>query len=115
VVKSPSPGIAPGLEAVTAISPTDAWAVGGTTLDDGDCATLIEHWNGARWKAVRSPNGGCLADVSARSANDVCAVGSGRVLGAPDGTIMHRDGGAWSIVEDPDAGALSGVAIVPAG
>jgi hypothetical protein len=114
VVKSPSPGIAPGLEAVAALSPTDAWAVGGKTLESGDCATLIEHWKGTRWEAVNAPNGGCLADVSARSSSDVWAVGSGR-LGMPNGTIMHWDGHAWSIVEDPDAGPLGGVSIVPAG
>jgi hypothetical protein len=83
------------------------------TLNNGDCASLIEHWNGAGWKAVETPNGGCLSDASARTSTDVWAVGSGR-LGMPNGTIMHWDGVAWSIVQDPDAGALSGVSIVPA-
>jgi hypothetical protein len=112
VVRSPSPGIAPGLEAVATVSATNAWAVGGTTRENGECASLIEHWNGTKWKVVHPPDGGCLADVSARSATDVWAVGSGR-LGAPNGTIMHWDGSAWTIVSDPNAGALNGVAVVP--
>ena len=34
------------LNAVTAVSPTDIWAVGFQTLSDGDGDSLIENFNG---------------------------------------------------------------------
>jgi hypothetical protein len=40
--------------ALSATSANDAWAVGFTSLDDGD-ATLIEHWNGSAWTVTPSP------------------------------------------------------------
>jgi hypothetical protein len=71
---------------VTAISPTNAWAVGAydavatpgrATPDE----TLIEHWNGKSWTVQKSPNPGGsgnnndLYDVAAASPSDVWAVG----------------------------------------
>jgi hypothetical protein len=64
VVASPSPPVAPGerraaiLQAVTATSRTDAWAVGNSVIGVPATAsrTLIEHWNGRRWMIVPSPN-----------------------------------------------------------
>jgi hypothetical protein len=42
--------------------------------------TFVEHWNGASWSAVASPNGpggdGYLAAVSAVSASNIWAVGA---------------------------------------
>jgi hypothetical protein len=63
VVSSPDP-IKPAnqihvsiLYAISASSPTDIWAVGGTTTDDGNPPkTLVEHWNGQRWAILNSPN-----------------------------------------------------------
>lgn len=57
-VSSPSPGqttVYNGptsvLLAASALSPSDAWAVGGysSTTTDSSAATLIEHWNGTKW------------------------------------------------------------------
>src|SRR5262249_31937504 len=52
----PSPGpAAAGLTAVAARGPRDVWAVG--SYDAGGAfRTLIEHWNGSRWKVVPSPD-----------------------------------------------------------
>jgi hypothetical protein len=62
------------LAGVTALSPTDVWAVGA----DGARGTVV-HWDGTDWKLVRSPtpgNSGSLADVKAASTDHLWAVGS---------------------------------------
>jgi hypothetical protein len=41
-------GFDSSLNAVAAISPTDAWAVGEQNLNQ----TVIEHWNGTVWALV---------------------------------------------------------------
>src|SRR5207249_2550160 len=53
LVRNPSTGV-PGSElvALSVISATDIWAVGGA----GD-STLVEHWDGSSWKIVPSPDG----------------------------------------------------------
>lgn len=52
VVSSPSPGSDDNLFAVTAVSASDVWAVGGGVAASG----LVEHWNGARWSVAREPS-----------------------------------------------------------
>src|SRR5438094_6297442 len=71
------------LNAVTAISDTDAWAVGARVIPavDNYGRTLIEHWDGTSWMVIRSPNAGgfrwthTLKGVSGVASNDVWAVG----------------------------------------
>jgi hypothetical protein len=42
--------------ATTALSPTDAWAVGAEPNQSQFLtATLAEHWDGSRWSVVRTP------------------------------------------------------------
>jgi hypothetical protein len=49
-VNSPSPSAGDNeLNAVTALSPTDAWAVGEFDNTNGRTSTLILHWNGTTW------------------------------------------------------------------
>jgi hypothetical protein len=43
------------LNVVAATSGKDVWAVG-TPIVGGAFKTLIEHWDGAHWKIVPSPN-----------------------------------------------------------
>jgi hypothetical protein len=51
------------LSAITAISATDAWAVGYKNDNNlNDSRTLIQHWDGARWKRFRVLNPGSTAD-----------------------------------------------------
>ena len=91
------------LSDVTVNSSDDAWAVGGAYVPEegGRGRTLILHWEGSRWRAVRHPQGrddGLLA-VSAASMADVWSVG----LGHPQGLILHWDGTGWHrvLAENP--------------
>jgi len=93
------------LGSVTAISPSDVWAVGeytGTTSAAGG-STLIEQWTGSAWKIVPSPTPGAypsLTGVAARSATDVYAVGTNlpSVNGGPEQAMILRwNGGTWSV------------------
>jgi hypothetical protein len=92
-VASPSPGGASGsyLQAVSARSTDDVWAVGYTYN-----GTLTEHWDGAAWTVVDSPGhvGVQLSGVSAVASNDAFAVGN--TYGAFARTfILHWDGKSW--------------------
>jgi hypothetical protein len=68
------------LNAITAISATNVWAVG---QDSG--SPQIDHWNGASWSRSALPSGPCsvfengcvLTGVGGDSASDVIAVGNG--------------------------------------
>jgi hypothetical protein len=109
VVPMAQPGTnTPSIQAVTAISPSDAWAVGediGATSAVGG-STLIEHWNGTSWSIVPSPTPGAdpfLTGVAARGPNDVYAVGSNLPSvngGADQGLILRWNGSAWSVDAD---------------
>jgi hypothetical protein len=98
-----SPSVRSGiLRGVTAISATDAWAVGGLQKRGQGSRALIEHWDGAQWSLVSGPNTdkGSLNAISAISSDDVWAVGSSG--GFQGGSLIeHWDGTAWSIVQSP--------------
>ena len=97
------------LEGVSALSGSDAWAVG--SYDDnttGASKTLIVHWNGTSWRQVPSPNPrpvfSELHGVSAVSASDAWAVGDywNGTASAYDTLILHWDGTARSQVNSPN-------------
>lgn len=104
-----------GLLAVTAVSATDAWAVGYHTVYDflnPAQHTLIKHWDGTVWTVVPSPRSGIRRDryldgVSSVSARDVWAVGTkvnsqlGQVLHSKTLT-EHWDGTSWVEVASPN-------------
>src|SRR5207244_662664 len=82
VVPSPAASAGSSLTAVTAVSPTDVWAVGSRIGPTGARLTLVEHWNGSAWSILPSPNvsteyasTNVLRSVAAGSAGDVWAVG----------------------------------------
>ncbi len=80
------------LQAVAALSTTDAWSVG----------NAIVHFNGTAWSAVAAvAGGGSLADVSALSSVDVWAAGT---LGSVP-LAEHWNGRTWTQVQTP---AVSG-------
>ena len=95
------------LSAVSAVSASDAWAV-------GDCAScsghkpLILHWNGTAWKQVASPapsgaQGTNLQGVSAVSRTDASAAGYyTNGSGATETLIMQWNGTAWKKVTSPN-------------
>lgn len=81
VQNSPNPGGSTRsnrLYGVTAISSTNAWAVGAYHTGTAS-QTLILHWNGKRWKVQPSPNPGgsrnVLLAVTATSSTNAWAVG----------------------------------------
>lgn len=84
---------------VACASGSDCWAVGSSTDDvNFHTETLIEHWNGASWTIVTSPNSGqdsYLNAVTCASASDCWAVGT---------LIEHWNGTVWSIVSSPNNG-----------
>ena len=129
VQASPSPNArGTTLNAVAAISNTDAWTVGYKNDNNlNDSRTLIEHWNGTGWKTVPSPNpgstaackgfntGNFLTAVAAVSSTDVWAVGlmfDCTSLLKP--LALHWDGLHWRKVKTPalntnDNAAFNGV------
>jgi hypothetical protein len=58
IVSSPNPETNPKLNAVTAISATDIWAVSSQWSSSGSsyAQTLVEQWNGSAWNVVPSPS-----------------------------------------------------------
>jgi hypothetical protein len=117
----PSPDVGEGpnqLTGVSAVSTTDAWAVGFHNSFGDSGNTLVEHWDGTRWSVVPSPTpgrGSRLFGVHAVSSNDVWAVGHTSVT---EDTIrmltLHWDGSAWEVEPTPRFGPGSGLAAVTA-
>jgi hypothetical protein len=137
VISSPNAGAGWNvLEGVAALSPTNVWTVGYYTADFNStrpALTLIEHWDGATWKIVASPNVGPnsqyqsnqLYGIIAISANDIWAYGS---YFASDGSeqqstlVEHWNGASWKIVPSPNpvngtfrANILFGGTVIPKG
>jgi hypothetical protein len=91
IVPSPQPpGGSSALTEVSAISVTDAWAVGYDSR-----GPLIEHWDGSAWTRVQAPGTDYnLNGVVAISATDVWAVGSAA-------SSAHWDGLRWTRYPTP--------------
>jgi hypothetical protein len=123
----PSPGNAPGartvLNAVAAISPRNAWAVGSTHLGAANRAFIV-HWDGTAWQRVHAPTpvpGVSLLGVAVTSPRNAWAVGQTAFKGACGptcATVIERwDGSAWTLVPSPNppsivVNVLLGVAAV---
>ena len=96
------------LQGVSALSPTDAWAVGSVQTPNR-ARPLAEHWDGLAWHEVKTPMDGrhirLLRDVVAISHDDVWAVGTEIALGsgAVHSLTEHWDGTSWTIVKPPNA------------
>lgn len=105
VVPSPNPAaINNELFSVAVVSASDIWAVGFISIPGPNYSatdeTLVEHWNGAVWRVVPSPNPLLVSDhlegVTALSSHDVWAVGTG---GATGQTLAeHWNGTRWTVV-----------------
>jgi hypothetical protein len=100
------------LSGVTALSATNAWAVGSFKIFGGATTTLVLHWDGTRWSRVCSPSpggrsGGSVSElngVSAASGRDVWAVGDS-YNGSKERVktlILYWDGGSWTKVPSPN-------------
>ncbi len=101
-----------GLTGVSAVSGSDAWAVGvrGVPSDGRKSGTLIFHWDGTAWTLVNSPSPGSgpnqLEGVSAVSGSDAdaWAVGNYSSLDNPGASrtlVLHWNGTAWSKINSP--------------
>ena len=126
-VASPDPGAGSNyLDGVSAVSPSNIWAVGEYSTKSGSFGankTLILHWNGRTWRQVASPSPGSFADdlssVRRVSATNVWAVGLYAGSDIRDRSlILHWNGRAWSRVASPNPGrqsdSLSGLSAVSA-
>lgn len=87
-------------------APTDVWAVGDWT-DAGEIVhTLVEHWDGAAWSLVDSPDSGdgnnSLLGVAAIDADTAWAVGSFVDVDATTSVLLQEwDGVHWNLVAPP--------------
>jgi hypothetical protein len=83
------------LRGITALSPTNVWAVGEAKFCNG-CGPvgLTGNWDGTSFNRVANPAKG-LSSVSAISASNIWAVGS---------EIEHWDGMGWTTVTAPTGG-----------
>ena len=118
-VPSPSgggPGHSTYLWGVTALSSTDAWAVG-NYFDDG-YRTLTLHWNGVKWTQVASPSPGQhqfskrfgmqVRRVFAISATDIWAVGYYMDGQNREQTLtLHWNGAHWAWIASPNVGGAT--------
>jgi hypothetical protein len=78
--------------------------------------TLVEHWNGAVWNIVSSPNRGLstppidvLGGVACISASECWAAGGNDDQNGVGQTLIERwDGTAWTIVDSPNPSGSNG-------
>jgi len=105
-----STGVA--LNAVTAVRPGDAWAVGQSVTGTGPYRAYALHWNGGRWASVSVPGPGQATDD--RQFNSVIPIGHGQLAavgtdsaaGTPRGTLHALwTGHCWSVAQGPRAAA----------
>lgn len=96
VPAAPHDGSRQELTSVSAVSPTDAWAVG---VDERSESAVVEHWDGVSWSLVATPADGldqsAMSSVVALSASDAWAVGSYGPASDPRRILMHWDGVRW--------------------
>ncbi len=118
VVSTPQPTRGSSLDAVTAISPTNAWAVGSQRASTGAQVTFVVHWDGTSWTEVPSPNPRTAGDaenqlrsVAALSADNVWAFGMYKSeqtnIHQHRSLVLHWNGVSWSIVSSPQPGRTS--------
>jgi hypothetical protein len=107
---SPNPGgTGNQLNGVAALAPGGAWVVGFFTDANFIANTLVEHWDGASWNVVPSPNigsnGSYLQSVTALAADNIWAVGyyiDDNLVN--ESLVEHWDGTSWNIVNSPNRG-----------
>jgi hypothetical protein len=78
----PSPNVGSHLNAlydVGAVSSNDIWTIGQSVNNSNVAQTLIQHWDGSKWRIVSSPNSdlgsNIIQGLTVVSANEVWAVG----------------------------------------
>jgi hypothetical protein len=102
------------LDAVSAVSASNAWAVG-----SDQAGTLIVHWDGSTWSRVKSPQlfDGVLNGISMASANNGWAVGNyyNNSTDKYRALMLHWNGTNWvRVAAPPRIGGLTGVDMLSA-
>jgi hypothetical protein len=103
IVPAPNPSPRSNeLNDVVAISADDVWAAGSMTIQSGDEARLIEHWNGSSWQLAFSPRleASVLEGVASLSPTELWAVGT---LGE-EALTERSNGSRWLKVVSPSKG-----------
>jgi hypothetical protein len=115
---------------VTALSPTNVWAVGTVGVfcnHRTHSQAAIEHWDGTSWSIVSSPNpthspclDSSLRGIAAISASNIWAVGFNFInLGGWVTLTEHWDGTSWKMIGSANPGnfrdALFGVSALSDG
>lgn len=94
------------LQGISGTSTSNVWAVGWSRYP-GQPSLLrptAHRWNGSSWQLTANPvASGALWDVSAKTADDVWAVGSDN-SGTEKPLVMRWNGGSWSVVPFTIAG-----------
>jgi hypothetical protein len=111
VVPSPQAGTSDSdLWGVTALSATNAWAVGNQNIGVFQFRPLVEHWTGSTWQLVRVPSppltgvGASLLGVAATSPRNIWAVGDYAAGKRFQPLIEHFNGTRWALIPAPAAG-----------
>jgi len=93
------------LNAVSAVSPSAAWAVGGSTTDGIAERSLIQQWDGSAWRIVPNASAISFSSMVIVSSHDVWAVGYNRTPRQTGFTSQfeHWNGTQWSIVPSPNS------------
>ncbi len=106
VEPTPSPRIIGSdlLEAVSCVTPSNCWAIGGENSGTVDARVMTEHWNGATWSLAASPAPpeSLVTSLDCVSATSCWAVGikdTQRGMGSP--FVEHWTGRAWVLSATP--------------
>jgi len=95
------------LSGVAAISDSDVWGIGFFQDARATDHTLAEHWDGASWSVVSSPDAGQASQLIAAAAvatDDVWAVGveETKIDAQQRSLTEHWDGSSWTVVPSPN-------------
>jgi hypothetical protein len=105
------------LSSVACASPSECWGVGYSEYYDPInhryyVSTMIQHWNGASWATIDSPNAAALNyinGVTCASASECWAVGysdSDNIPGDHHRTLIEQwDGTAWAAITSRNSGS----------
>jgi hypothetical protein len=90
---------------VSALSPTDAWAVGWYG-DPFPSRPMVQHWDGMSWSLMQTPSypgGATLLGVEVIASDDAWAVGGFATLeGNARPITLHWDGSSWTEFPAPN-------------
>ncbi len=110
IAPSPNvPSVQNHLAAVSAVAPSDSWAVGyscsGNCFSTAQRSKLALHWDGSAWNIVNLPASAGDSDyflAVVAQPNDVWAMGEFENQTIGQTLAMHWDGSGWSQAPSPD-------------